>query len=58
MFYMAAYAVIAGTPFMYITYYGIPEVYYGLLFGLNVIGVMVVSFFNRHLFACIRWMFC
>lgn len=49
MFYMAAYAVIAGTPFMYITYYGIPEVYYGLLFGLNVIGVMVVSFFNRHL---------
>lgn len=48
-FYMAAYAIIAGTPFVYITYYGIPEIYYGSLFALNVVGVMVMSFFNRQL---------
>lgn len=48
-FYMAAYAVIAGTPFVYITYYGIPERYFGALFALNVIGVMIMSFFNRGL---------
>lgn len=48
-FYMAAYAIIAGTPFVYITYYGIPEIYYGSLFAANVIGVIIASFFNRRL---------
>lgn len=48
-FYMAAYAIIAGTPFVYITYYGIPEIYYGSLFAANIIGLFIASFFNRRL---------
>lgn len=46
-FYIAAYAFIVGSPFVYISYYGISEQHYGWLFALNIIGVMVMSFFNR-----------
>lgn len=48
---MGAYAIIAGTPYVYITYYGIPERYFGALFAMNVIGVVIMSSVNRALVA-------
>lgn len=48
-FYVAAYAFIAGSPKIYINYFGIDPQYYGYLFGINVIGLMTLSFFNRKL---------
>lgn len=46
-FYAGIYAFIAGSPFIYISYYGISEQYYGWLFGLNILGVVSLSFVNR-----------
>lgn len=48
-FYVAIYAFIAGSPFVYITYFHVNAKYYGLLFGMNMIGVSVIGFFNRQL---------
>ncbi|KGQ71115.1 MFS transporter [Chelonobacter oris] len=48
-FYVAAYAFIVGSPFVYIRYYGVAAQHYGWLFALNIIGVMSVSFLNRTL---------
>lgn len=48
-FYMAIYAVVAGSSFMYIDYYHVSPSLYSILFGLNIVGVMIVSFFNRQL---------
>lgn len=47
-FYAAVYAFIARSPFIYISYFGIPEQYYGWLFGVNILGVMSLSYFNRN----------
>ena len=49
LFYVGAYAFITGSPFVYINYYGVPPEYYGFLFGVNIIGVMALSFANRRL---------
>lgn len=48
-YYMAVYAFIAGSPAVYIKYFGIQPQAYGWLFGLNMIGVVVMSFANRKL---------
>lgn len=48
-YYVAAYAFITGSPFVYITYFGIDPQYYGWLFALNIVGVMSVSLVNRRL---------
>ncbi|RQW64645.1 multidrug effflux MFS transporter [Vibrio viridaestus] len=48
-FYVAAYAYMTGSPFVYISYFGIAPQYFGLLFGLNLLGVMVMSMINRRL---------
>ena len=48
-FYVAAYAFITGSPKVYITYFGVPEQYYGLFFGCNIIGLTLVSALNRRL---------
>ena len=48
-FYVAAYAFITGSSFVYIDYFHIDPQYYGLLFGLNIVGVMLLSAFNRRL---------
>ncbi|WP_319529558.1 multidrug effflux MFS transporter [uncultured Cohaesibacter sp.] len=48
-YYVAAYGFIIGSPFVYINFFGVNYQYYGYLFGLNVVGVMVVSYFNRFL---------
>lgn len=48
-YYVAAYAFIAGSPFVYIQYYGIAAQHYGWLFAVNIVGVVSVSFINRRL---------
>lgn len=48
-YYVAAYAFIAGSPQVYISYYNVDPQHYGWLFALNIAGVMAVSFFNRFL---------
>ena len=48
-FYVAGYAFITGSPKVYITYFGVPEQYYGLFFGCNIIGLTLVSALNRRL---------
>ncbi|MGG7449108.1 multidrug effflux MFS transporter [Kosakonia oryzendophytica] len=48
-FYVAAYAFITGSPFVYIRFYGIDPQYYGWLFAVNIVGVMGMSMVNRRL---------
>ena len=48
-YYVAAYAFITGSPQVYINHYGIEPQYYGLLFALNILGGIGVSYFNRRL---------
>ncbi|MBF7683438.1 multidrug effflux MFS transporter [Acinetobacter sp. B5B] len=48
-FYVAAYAFIVGSPLVYISYYHIDSQHYGWLFGLNIVGVMLVSIINKKL---------
>ncbi|HEY0836776.1 MAG TPA: Bcr/CflA family multidrug efflux MFS transporter [Azospirillum sp.] len=48
-FFGGMFAYIAGTPFVYIEYYGVPAELYGLLFGLNVVGMMIFNIVNRRL---------
>ena len=48
-YYVAAYAFIAGSPRIYISYFGIDPQHYGWLFSLNILGVMAISFANREL---------
>jgi DHA1 family bicyclomycin/chloramphenicol resistance-like MFS transporter len=44
--YGGMFAYISGTPFVYITIYGVGPQYYGLLFGLNVVGMMLANSLN------------
>jgi len=48
-YYVAAYAFITGSPFVYITYFGVAPQHYGWLFAVNVVGLMAVSMVNRRL---------
>ncbi|CAG9297444.1 multidrug effflux MFS transporter [Celerinatantimonas diazotrophica] len=48
-FYVAAYAYMAGSPFVYIRYFGVAPQNFGWLFALNILGVMAMSMMNRHL---------
>ncbi|KQN43724.1 MFS transporter [Serratia sp. Leaf50] len=48
-YYVAAYAFITGSPFVYITYFGIDPQHYGWLFAFNIVGLMAVSIVNRRL---------
>jgi DHA1 family bicyclomycin/chloramphenicol resistance-like MFS transporter len=48
-YYVAAYAFITGSPFVYITYFGVEPQHYGWLFALNVVGLMGMSVINRRL---------
>jgi len=49
LYYVAAYAFITGSPFVYITYFGVDPQYYGGLFAVNIVGLMAVSMVNRRL---------
>lgn len=48
-YYVAAYAFITGSPFVYITWFGVDPQHYGWLFAVNVMGLMAVSMVNRRL---------
>lgn len=48
-FYVAAYAFITGSSSIYINYYGVNPEIYSLLFGLNILGVSLMSMVNRRL---------
>lgn len=48
-YYMAAYAFVTGSPFVYIDYYGVEHQHYGWLFAVNILGLMGLSFVNRRL---------
>ncbi len=48
-YYVAVYAFIAGSPLVYISYYGVSPQHYGWLFAVNIVGVMLLSTINRKL---------
>lgn len=48
-FYAGMFAYIAGTPFAYITYHHLPTQYYGLLFGVGIMGIMATNVLNVRL---------
>jgi MFS transporter, DHA1 family, multidrug resistance protein len=43
------FAFISGSPYVYIQYFGIAPQHYGLLFGLNVLFLMLMTFINGRL---------
>src|SRR5204863_5739788 len=47
--YAGMFAYIAGTPFAYITYYHVAPRFYGMLFGVGVVGIMASNFANSRL---------
>lgn len=53
-FYVAAYAFIAGSPQVYIELFGVSPAHYGYLFGLNIVGIAIMSAFNRRLVNVVR----
>ncbi|MBB6244927.1 Bcr/CflA family multidrug efflux MFS transporter [Rhodanobacter sp. MP1X3] len=48
-FYGGTFAYIAGSPFAYISYHHVQPRFYGLLFGVGVVGVMVSNLINAKL---------
>jgi len=48
-FYLGTYAFIAGSPFAYITYFGVPSSLYGLLFGSGILAIMIFNVINSRL---------
>lgn len=48
-FYLAIYAFISASPSVYIEHFNVDSRYYGFLFGINVLGLTIISFFNRRL---------
>lgn len=49
MAFASMFAYITATPFVYIDYFHVSPQHYGLLFGLNVIGIMLGNFLNARL---------
>lgn len=47
--YAGMFAYFAGSPFVFITLYGVPAEHYGLLFALNVVGLMACAAVNSRL---------
>ena len=47
----AMFAYITGSPFVFIELYGVPPEQYGLLFGLNAIGLIAAAQLNHRLLA-------
>ena len=46
-FYVAVYAFITASPEVYIRHFDVDPQLYGLFFGVNILGVSLMSFFNR-----------
>ena len=43
------FAYVAGSPNVYIDYFGVPETYYGFFFGSVIAGIMAVNLINSRL---------
>ncbi|WP_018143690.1 multidrug effflux MFS transporter [Alloscardovia criceti] len=50
-FYIGAYAFISGSSTIYIDHFHVSPEHYSLLFGLNIVGVSILSMINRQLVA-------
>jgi DHA1 family bicyclomycin/chloramphenicol resistance-like MFS transporter len=48
-YFCCLFAFIAGSPFVYIEYFGVAPQYYGFLFGVNMIGMIAASFLNSRI---------
>ena len=48
-YFCCLFAFIAGSPFVYIDYFGIPPQYYGFLFGVNMLGMIASTFVNSRI---------
>ncbi|SMG02390.1 Bcr/CflA family multidrug efflux MFS transporter [Burkholderia singularis] len=48
MAFASMFAYITATPFVYIEHFHVSPQHYGLLFGLNVVGIMIGNFVNTH----------
>lgn len=48
-YYAGIFAYLAGTPHAYISYYHVPAQYYGLLFGVGIVGIMATNFANSRM---------
>lgn len=48
-FYGATFAYIAGSPFAYISYHHVSPQFYGLLFGVGIVGIMMMNQVNARL---------
>lgn len=53
-FYIAIYAFLTASPYVYIDVFHVPTEYFGYLFALNIIGVMLLSAVNRRIVSAIR----
>jgi MFS transporter, DHA1 family, multidrug resistance protein len=49
LYFCCLFAFIAGSPFVYIEYFGVPPQYYGFLFGVNVLGMITSTFINSRI---------
>ncbi|HLI10060.1 MAG TPA: Bcr/CflA family multidrug efflux MFS transporter [Alphaproteobacteria bacterium] len=49
LIYGGLFAYLTGTPYVFITLYGVRPEHYGLLFGLNVIGIILAALLNRRI---------
>lgn len=47
--YGAMFAYISGTPFVYIQYFGVRPENYGLLFAVNIVGMIIVNTINSRI---------
>jgi MFS transporter, DHA1 family, multidrug resistance protein len=48
-YFCCLFAFIAGSPFVYIDYFGVPPQYYGFLFGVNMLGMIATTFVNSRI---------
>lgn len=48
-YYVAVYAFVAGSPLVYINFFGLSPEDYGWLFAVNIVGIAALSFINRYL---------
>src|ERR1700734_3557056 len=48
-YFCCLFAFIAGSPFVYIEYFGVPPQYYGFLFGVNMLGMIASTFINSRI---------
>ena len=48
-YFCCLFAFIAGSPFVYIEYFGVPPQFYGFLFGVNMVGMIAATFVNSRI---------